>query len=230
MGPAPLSTFTIRLRFSVPSTETGAMRLAISRGFAQWNLARLAETLLGLIDPDDDDRAVRLATDAVNGFAGSYKSAWLAGMRRKIGLTDDAPGDEALITDLLTAMKDQGVDYTKLFRQLTEAADGPSSGFVTLIGNEDIASDWLGRWQDRCGRDPQTPQARREAMARVNPVYIPRNHKVEEALNSARAGDLALFHRLLEALSEPFVARAGFEDYAQPAPGDFGPYRTFCGT
>ena len=189
---------------------------------AQWNLARLAETLLDLIDPEDDENAIRLATNAVNAVPDLYARAWLDGMRRKIGLMSEEADDAALVSDLLSIMKDRAADYTRFFRDLAEAADGASTAVSELFGGADLFSDWLKRWQNRCARDPQSPSERRVAMDRVNPVYIPRNHMVEDALIKAREGDLSPFHRLLGVLADPYVKRDGLEEYALPHHGTLG--------
>jgi uncharacterized protein YdiU (UPF0061 family) len=142
-------------------------------------------------------------------------------MRAKIGLTGDGSGDQ-LVGDLLTLLEGSHVDYTSFFRHLGRAARGdaePARGlFVDLAGFD----DWLARWR-ALGPDA-------DAMDRVNPIYIPRNHLVEEALAAATDGDLTPFEKLVNAVTAPYDERPGLERYAEPAPGDFGDYRTFCGT
>ncbi|MCL4151648.1 UNVERIFIED_CONTAM: hypothetical protein GTU68_063339 [Idotea baltica] len=182
---------------------------------AQWNLTRLAETLLPLIDPDDKDNSIRLASNEISGFVGRYTKIWTDGMRAKIGLTSDEENDTSLINDLFTVMEEQSVDYTMFFRHLADAALGDTR---------------LKQWQDRLLRDPQSPAERAEAMNKVNPIYIPRNHRVEEALTAAEAGDISSIETLLKVLSDPFTKRDGLGSYEGPAPDDFGPYKTFCGT
>ena len=179
---------------------------------AVWNLTRFAEALLGLID-GDQERAIALVTPPLQQFPALYTAAWSAGMRRKLGLSD-AVGDDAvqaLGEELVELLAAERVDYTSFFRRL--AAGGVEPAF----------EDWAGRWRDL---NPDV-----EAMQRVNPVYIPRNHLVEEALSAATAGDMELFDRLLAVLSAPYDERPGFERYAEPAPEDFGScFQTFCGT
>jgi serine/tyrosine/threonine adenylyltransferase len=190
---------------------------------AVWNLARFAETLLPLLD-DDAERAIATAEHSLAGFRTRYEAAWSAGMWAKLGLPDDIEGAVAtsLAEELLTLLQDNHVDYTSFFRHLGRAARGevePARGlFVDLTGFD----DWLTRWQ-RLGPDA-------DAMNRVNPVYIPRNHLVEEALAAATADDIAPLQTLLSAVGAPFDERPGLERYAEPAPADFGAYRTFCGT
>ncbi len=191
---------------------------------AQWNLARLAESLLPLLH-DDEQQAVGLAQDALGAFVGRYNATWNAGMRAKLGLADDV--DEALgtplITDLLTLLHDGHVDYTSFFRALAAAARGDAEPARSQVLDLAAIDAWLARWL--------TLHPDAEAMGRANPLYIPRNHLVEEALAAATVdADLAPLGHLLDALSDPFTARPGLERYAEAAPSDFGGYRTFCGT
>ena len=188
-----------------------------------WNLARFAETLLPLIS-EDQDRAIALAQESLTGFATAYETALLQAERAKIGLGEHIPNDIArsLIDDLHAQLTQSRVDYTSFFRHLGTAARGdtePSRGLFVDLATFD---HWLTRWR-ALGPDA-------DLMDRVNPVYIPRNHLVEEALAAATAGDLAPFDRLLLALAAPYDERPGFERYAAPAPDDFVNYRTFCGT
>jgi uncharacterized protein YdiU (UPF0061 family) len=189
---------------------------------AAWNLARFAETLLPLF-ADDLDKALALAQESLDGFRRQYDAAWSAGMRAKLGLGGvDADAVTPLISELLGQLLQSRVDHTSFYRLLGAAARGdvePVRGlFVDLVAFD----GWLARWQ------ALAPDA--DAMDRVNPVYIPRNHLVEEALTAATAGDLDPLSRLLRAVTAPYDERPGLERYAEPAPEDFGDYRTFCGT
>jgi serine/tyrosine/threonine adenylyltransferase len=189
---------------------------------AAWNLARFAETLLPLFS-DDPDQALVLAQESLDGFRRQYVAALLAGMRTKLGLRDvDDDVLTPLINELLEQLPQSRVDHTSLYRLLGRAARGdvePARGlFVDLAAFD----GWLSRWQ------ALTPDA--DAMDRVNPVYIPRNHLVEEALAAATAGDLDPLSQLLAVVTAPYDERPGLERYAEPAPEDFGTYRTFCGT
>ena len=186
-----------------------------------WNLARLAEALLPLLH-SDADRAVDLANARLEGIAGHYRSAWLAVMRAKLGLEGAAPGDDALADDFMAALA--GTDFTLGFRRLADAVADPAR--LRAIFADPAALDrWLPRWQARRAAD---------AAARIrqaNPIYIPRNHLVEEALAQAAEGDLAAFDALLAVLADPFTERPGHDRFALPAPGSFTEgYRTFCGT
>ncbi|MDI6103447.1 YdiU family protein [Actinoplanes sp. NEAU-A12] len=191
---------------------------------AQWNLARLAEAMLPLFD-DDQDRAIAKATEALGGFRTRYAAATLAGFRAKLGLRE---ADTALTEDLLALLKTHRTDFTSFFRQLAadeaarRAGEPAQTARRTPEESPDPFLDWIKRWR---ALDPDL-----DAMNRANPVYIPRNHLVEEALAAATDGDLAPLHRLLEAVTAPFDERPGLARFAEPAPPDFGAYRTFCGT
>ena len=190
---------------------------------AEWNLARLAETLLPLLHPDQDE-AIALAENSLGGFRRQYGAAWTNGLRAKLGLPAGLAPEVAtpLIDELLTLLQAGVVDYTSFFRRLALAARGDADTVRTMFLDRAAVDAWLDRWR-ALGPDPA-------AMDRVNPVYIPRNHLVEEALTAATAGDLDPVRRLLDAVSDPCTERPGRERYAAPAPEDFGAYRTFCGT
>jgi uncharacterized protein YdiU (UPF0061 family) len=190
---------------------------------AQWNLARFAEALLPLF-ADDQQRAIDLAVEALGGFSGTYDAAWSSGMRAKLGLSADTPDltVTSMATDLLAQLQQSHVDHTSFFRRLGPAARGDAEPARGLFVDLATFDDWLTRWR------ALAPDA--EAMDRANPVYIPRNHLVEEALAAATSGDLDPLERLLQAITSPFVERPGLERFADPAPDDFGPYQTFCGT
>jgi uncharacterized protein YdiU (UPF0061 family) len=190
-------------------------------GIAQWNLARLGETLLPLID-DDTDAAVEAATEAVRSFVERYEGYWMAGLAAKLGL--DEP-DLPLIQDLLVLLDAQRADFTQFFRALSAHLRGHDAR--SMFTEPDAFDAWVARWQAVLPADRDAVAA---AMNRVNPVYIPRNHLVEEALTAATDGDMAPFRRLVEVLAGPFVERPGLERYAEPAPAGCGPYVTYCGT
>jgi uncharacterized protein YdiU (UPF0061 family) len=189
---------------------------------AAWNLARLAETLLPLFG-DDLDQALALAQESLDGFRRQYDAAWSAGMQAKLGLRGS---DETVVTPLISELLEQllqsRVDHTSFYRLLGRAARGDVEPARGLFVDPVAFDGWLARWRTLA------PDA--DAMDRVNPVYIPRNHLVEEALTAATAGDLDPLSRLLAAVTAPYDERPGRERYAEPAPEDFGDYRTFCGT
>ncbi|MEV3905132.1 protein adenylyltransferase SelO [Mycobacterium sp. NPDC050551] len=186
---------------------------------AQWNLARFAEALLPLL-ADDQERAVAMATEALGGFTQRYQAAWSAGMAAKLGLAADT--STPLVTDLLALLHASQVDYTSFFRHLGAAARGDAEPARALFADLAGFDAWAAAWR---AADPDPA-----LMDRANPVYIPRNHLVEEALVAATAGDLTPVQQLLEVLARPYYERPGLDRYAEPAPGDFGNYRTFCGT
>lgn len=186
-----------------------------------WNLARLAEALLPLIDPDPD-RAVDLANAELDRYADAYAAAWGAVMAEKLGL---AAPDAALGDDLLALMAETGADFTQTFRRLTDAAGQGDSAPLrpALPGDAARWAPWLARW---AGARAPDAAAR---MARANPVVIARNHRVEQALAAAVTGDMAPFHDLVAALATPFDTRAA-ERFTLPPPAGFGPHVTYCGT
>jgi len=190
---------------------------------AEWNLARLAEGLLPLFH-EDQEQAVELAVGSLGAFLPRYRAAWSAGIRTKLGLPDGL--DEAAISpladELLILLEASHVDHTSFFRSLGAAARGDVELARGLFLDLAAFDAWTERWR-ALGPDA-------DVADRVNPVYIPRNHLVEEALASATGGDLAPLGRLLEAVTTPYAERPGLERYADPAPKDFGAYRTFCGT
>ncbi|HEY0125740.1 MAG TPA: YdiU family protein [Blastococcus sp.] len=190
---------------------------------AEWNLARLAESLLPLL-ADDEERAIPPAVEALHGFRPRYDAVWSAGMRAKLGLPADVDPAVAgqLIDDLLILLQQNHVDSTSFHRALGAAARGDAEPARLLVLDLAAFDGWLARWR-ALGPDAG-------GMDRVNPVYVPRNHLVEEALDAATTGDLAPLGGLLEAVTRPFDDRPGLERYAAPAPQDFGRYRTFCGT
>ena len=205
-------------------------------GIAQWNLARLAETLLPLIDTDEDT-AVARATEALDGFGPAFDREWLRIHRRKIGLLDD-PGNEdtdrALLHDYLGLLHRHRVDFTLGFRRLSDALRSPAVNPLAPLfgaGGAELAS-WLARWRQRL-QDQGTPPADvADAMDAANPLYIPRNHLVENALDAATGSmDLRPFERLLAVVTRPYDERP--EDALCALPGSAEQtegYRTFCGT
>ena len=188
-----------------------------------WNLARLAEAMLPLFD-EDEDRAIATAQESLRGFAERYAEAMTDGMRAKLGLPAGLPADvlRPLLEELEGVMSASRVDHTSFFRSLARLASGdrePARGVVLDLPAFDA---WTERWL------ALGPEAK--AMDAVNPVYVPRNHLVEEALTAATEGDLAPTERLLEVVRRPYDERPGDERYAAPAPPELGDYVTFCGT
>jgi uncharacterized protein YdiU (UPF0061 family) len=197
---------------------------------AQWNLARLGETLLPLFG-DDTDAAVAVATEVLTSFTHRYRDHWQAGMRCKLGLTVAHQGDGQLFDDLLTMAHEQAADFTSLFSTLAEVAGGERDAANPLVGDAAALDPWIQRWLERLTAEGRPTEVVAAAMREVNPIYIPRNHLVEEALEAATAGDLAQFEQLLAVVTNPFGKRPGCDRFAEPAPESFGRYfQTFCGT
>lgn len=193
-----------------------------------WNLTRFAETLVPLVDPDQD-RAIEMLTDAIQKVQPLYETHWLAGMRSKIGLSTEDPHDLDLVNDLLWVMKDGQADFTLVFRRLSRAVRGDSDAVHQLFNQSGAFDVWARRWRKRLEQEGAVGETCAQAMDRVNPIYIPRNHKVEEALTAAvYHGDMQPFSKLLEVLNHPFDEAAGNEAYAEPKPDPS--YKTFCGT
>lgn len=198
---------------------------------AQWNLARFAETLLPLIDPDSN-RGVDLAMSVLEPFITQFDTAFLAGMRRKIGLSTAMEGDAELIKRLLAAMQQSRADFTNTFRSLALAAARPGEEprLRELFGEDAEFDSWLPDWRQRLDRDPQPACARAAAMCKINPAFIPRNHRVQAALDAAEAGDLGPFRTLLAVLQRPYEEQPERSEYTQPPSPSERVLRTFCGT
>ncbi|MCB9651867.1 MAG: YdiU family protein [Deltaproteobacteria bacterium] len=198
--------------------QQGRYRFGHQPGIGAWNMARMAEALLELL-ADDRQAAIELGQATLDRFQSELRATWLDLMRAKLGLPGAEDDDGALIQALLDAMARARADYTLTFRRL---ADGLEHETQPDLHPEIRA--WLPRWRARLGASAP------KQMNQVNPLYIPRNHKVEEALSAALAGDLGPTTRLLEVLARPFEAQPGCEAYAEPAPESFGCYQTHCNT
>lgn len=196
---------------------------------AQWNLARLAEALLPLLD-SDPDRAVAAAQGVVNEFGQQYEAAYRARFRAKLGLLQDQADDAELIDGLLQAMAEAGADFTNTFRALCGATLGRDEAFRAHLGGSPLADTWYQRWQQRLAREPATPLARATAMRRANPAIIPRNHRVEAALEAAVAGDLQPLEALLHALATPWDEVHEHSPFTRPPEPHEVVRQTFCGT
>jgi uncharacterized protein YdiU (UPF0061 family) len=194
-----------------------------------WNLARFAETLLPLLH-DEEAKAIELAKAEIDGFAERVRRIWLAGMRAKLGLCNEEPQDEALVDGLLELMKKYEADYTNTFRALTlDRLEG-----AVLFETAEFA-EWRRQWDERLGRQPgqgsATSASAAQLMRNSNPAVIPRNHRVEEALDAAvEQGDYSVMERLLAALANPFAYSPEQEEFAALPTPSTRHYRTFCGT
>jgi serine/tyrosine/threonine adenylyltransferase len=201
-------------------------------GIAQWNLARFAETLLPLID-SDEDQAVARATEALHAFMGRFDGRFLQRMRDKIGLSAEEAGDTELIKRLFAAMQAGQADFTLTFRRLADVAEHPDrqGQLCELFTESSEIQAWLQDWGARLRRDPKTAAERAANMRRVNPEFIPRNHRVQAALDTAvENGDLEPFRRLLTILQRPYDHQPDAAEYALPPPPSEPPFQTFCGT
>jgi serine/tyrosine/threonine adenylyltransferase len=189
---------------------------------AHWNLARLADTLLPFLD-DNHDKAIALAEDTIDQFPAHCERYWQAGMRRKLGLVSEQPEDAGLVDALLTLMQEHAADYTNTFRLLCSVAEGDAAppGYDA----------WVTRWQSRLGQEPHTRSAAATLMREHNPAVIPRNHRVEAAIDAAvHQGDFAPLDTLLTVLSTPFDLKPEHTTYSAPPALSERVQQTFCGT
>jgi uncharacterized protein YdiU (UPF0061 family) len=195
---------------------------------ARWNLARFGESLLPLIH-QDEARAVEQVTDIINTYPAWFEQHWWQLALAKLGVRDDIGHDigMALVQDWLELLQEQRIDWTLAWRRLSDAAAGQPQTLRKLFAANSTALDhWLSRWQAFLMPDSS------QRMYAQNPIIIPRNHRVEEALIAASDhGNLAPFNQLLEALRQPYEEDAERARYAEPAPSEVTEkYQTFCGT
>ena len=199
---------------------------------AHWNLAQLAQSLLPILS-DNEDAAVAEAQDALGQFPPQFEAAFNGGLRRKIGLFTDQEDDLALLRDLLKLMSDHQADFTLTFRRLSDAAAGPEGEEklrVSFAGSEAFDA-WLSRWRGRLEQEPHDGATRRTAMRRVNPAFIPRNHRIEAVIRSAvDEDDFAPFEELLTVLSKPYEDQPEYARYAEGPEEHERVLQTFCGT
>jgi uncharacterized protein YdiU (UPF0061 family) len=196
---------------------------------AQWNLARLAEAILPLLDPEEP-KAIAVAQDLIEGFTERFEHAYLAGFRAKLGLFEARADDAELIEGLLLAMSETAADFTNTFRSLCDAAAGTAEPDAAPVGDAVPLNAWLGIWHARLTSEAADPQARAAAMRRANPAVIPRNHRVEAALNAAVSGDLDPLEALLQVLAKPWDDNPEARAYRQPPEPHEVVRQTFCGT
>jgi uncharacterized protein YdiU (UPF0061 family) len=192
---------------------------------AAWNLTRFAETLLPLLH-QDHEQAVTMAKDAIMEFHQLFYHHWLSGMRAKLGIFHEEDQDESLIEDLLAMMKQYNADFTNTFRALTfdEPEDTGLSGTSEFV-------QWHGQWKARLSRQQESEEDSHRLMKNSNPAIIPRNHRVEEALEAAvKNGDYSVMERLLGVLSKPYEHLPEQAEYTTLPELTGCSYRTFCGT
>ena len=188
----------------------------------KWNLSRFAECLIPLID-GDQDKAIKLATEVIDTFEKKYEEKWLGMMRSKIGLADEDEKDKFLILDLLTWMHKNKVDYTNTFCHLMSFQ---TQNDIVYENNE--FSDWKKRWQERLSQNSSSEKYI-NLMRSVNPLVIPRNHIVEDALKKANQGNFEPINNFLKILSSPYTDQKHITEYQIPSQSDEN-YQTFCGT
>jgi uncharacterized protein YdiU (UPF0061 family) len=196
---------------------------------AAWNLARLAEAMLPLLS-EEKEAAVAVAQDALAGFGPRFEAAYLAGLRRKIGLTTLRDGDDDLTQDLLKRMAEAQADWTLTFRHLADAAAGDDAPVRALFNPAAAFDGWAAAWRERLAHEPGTPEQRASALRAINPLYIPRNHLVEAALSAATAGEYGSFEELLAVITRPFEERPGLALFTLPPLPEERVLATFCGT
>src|SRR5690606_8759626 len=192
----------------------------------------LANALLPLFD-DDEDVGVELAKTAIGEFAPKYQAAYDELMLKKLGLATVNAENTALVTDLLELMTQAGADFTLTFRRLAELADtGWQGDSVAAIADlPESFSDWLQRWYERAALESTTAAQRQQTMLATNPVFIPRNHLIEEAIVAAtRSDDFAPFHHLVDVLASPFHYDHKLERYATPPRPEQVVAKPYCGT
>ena len=190
----------------------------------KWNLARFAECLVPLVN-EDKDKAIEIVTEEINTFEKIYEIKWLNMMRDKLGLFGEDPKDQVLILDLLTWMHQNKTDYTNTFCYLMNEKIQDKKTF----SNENFMV-WKKRWEERLKLNNNTPEKCLKLMKSVNPLVIPRNHKVEEALEFANNNDLSLVKKLIKILEKPYENQKGISEYQSTAPVSDQKYQTFCGT
>ncbi|MCB1621068.1 MAG: YdiU family protein [Thiothrix sp.] len=200
---------------------------------AHWNLCRLAEALLPLaVEPEE---ALEAAQAVINAFPEHYEAAWLAGMCAKLGLEAAEEGDRVLVEDWLGLLETGRADFTLAFRALsklgTVADPVQDAGLQTCFEKPAGLADWLERWRARLTREVCTEQARRARMQAVNPLYIPRNHRLEQAIRAAEDhDDFGPFQALVTVLAQPFRERPAAAGYERPPAAGEAVLQTFCGT
>lgn len=212
--------------------QFGRYAFANQPGIAQWNLARLAECLLPLLDADRD-AAVAQAQEAIAAFQPAFHRAYLEVLRAKFGLMSERDEDGDLIQDLLDRMAEGGADFTRTFRALAAAAVDPEADRDVRAEFIDpmLYETWVPRWRERLAADAGEPAARARVMGRANPARIPRNHRIEEAIAAAVANeDFSIFHALTRALADPCAGSPELAEYEVAPMPDQRVMRTFCGT
>jgi uncharacterized protein YdiU (UPF0061 family) len=190
----------------------------------KWNLARFAECIIPLID-QDEQKAISIATETINNFEKLYEEKWLNMMRDKLGLFGEDKDDKHLIFELLTWMENNKADFTNTFCKLMDI----QSIKDPIYQNQEYLN-WTAKWKKRLEKNNTGKEKYLELMRSVNPIFIPRNHKVEEALKDASENKLETLNQLLEVIKYPYKDNGMLVDYQRPMSNENGNYKTFCGT
>ena len=190
----------------------------------KWNIARFAECIIPLID-QDEQKAISIATETINNFEKLYEEKWLNMMRDKLGLFGEDKDDKHLIFELLTWMENNKADFTNTFCNLMDI----QSIKDPIYQNQEYLN-WTAKWKKRLEKNNTGKEKYLELMRSVNPIFIPRNHKVEEALKDASENKLETLNQLLEVIKYPYKDNGMLKDYQQPMSNENGDYKTFCGT
>ena len=191
---------------------------------AHWNLTKLAESLLPLLHKNANE-AIKLAEGAIDGYASAFNNAWISGMRAKLGLFDEEDADFTLVQNLLQWMETSKADFTSTFRDLTYDNLSKNESYHSLAFKK-----WHSLWQARLLRNAKPIELALDLMRKYNPVVVPYNHYVEEALSAAEKGDMNSFGTLLSALESPFSLSSSNEIYRKSPVNPNPSYQTFCGT
>jgi uncharacterized protein YdiU (UPF0061 family) len=191
---------------------------------AHWNLTKLAESLLPLLH-ENMDEAMKLAEVAISEYANDFNSAWISGMRYKLGLFNEEEDDYALAQNLFSWMENVKADFTVTFRDLSYENLSNKN-----IYNSPDFKKWYDLWQARLSRNSKPIKSALNTMRKCNPVIVPYNHLVEEALSAAEEGDIQPFYKLLSALEKPFEFSSSNEGFLNSTPDPNPHYQTFCGT
>ena len=195
-----------------------------------WNLTRLAETLIPLVHKDQNE-AIKLLTEVLQLIKPVYTNYWLSSMRSKIGLSKEDHDDINLISELLNLMKINKVDFTLCFRYLSKALVGDIKSIKNLFKNDIAFDNWMTLWKERVSQESISDEKIASSMNAVNPLYIPRNHKVEEALKAAVFdNNMKPFLKLHDILKNPYDEIKEFYEYEKPVKNSSVRYKTFCGT
>jgi uncharacterized protein YdiU (UPF0061 family) len=196
----------------------------------KWNLARFAETLLPLMAADRD-KAVEAANSSIALFDAHYNQAYLKGLRQKLGFALEMEDDYELASDLLRLMAENQADFTLTFRNLSDASSDAGAPEVrALFANPSAFDAWAIQWRQRLSLEQRSTAERRAGMLAVNPMFIPRNHRIEAAIADAEVGKSEKFNEIVNVLARPYNDQPEFADYANPPAPEEEVRQTFCGT